>query len=91
MTSQGLTLAERLLRKVREAPNGCWIWTGGTFANGYPQFRVGAKVHMAARVAYELEIGPIPKGMKLWRPCSKLCVNPDHASLTLGGIQVMEM
>ena len=42
-------------------PN-CLIWTGGTTANGYGQFRINGRAVRAHRYAYEREHGPMPVG-----------------------------
>lgn len=35
--------------------------------------------HLAHRLAYEREVGPIPKGLTLDHLCrNRACVNPDH-------------
>lgn len=61
------TLAERFWAKVDRAttPDGCWPWTGGTAGRGYGIINVGpasAGKDYAHRVAYRLQIGPIPPG-----------------------------
>jgi hypothetical protein len=46
---------------------------------GYGQFRFEGKILRAHRVAYELEVGPIPEGMKLLHSCdNRRCVKPQH-------------
>lgn len=84
-------IADRLWRKVRVQPDGCWMWTGNTAPNGYGSISVG---HSARRIAhrmfYEALIGPA--GALLDHVCHTLdptcpggfscphrrCVNPAH-------------
>lgn len=75
------TLPDRLWAFV-EKTDSCWLWTGSKTRVGYGQMRVGGAgsrktgVH---RVAYELLVGRIPKGLDLDHLCrNTLCVNPDH-------------
>jgi hypothetical protein len=69
---------ERVTRKGPLAYDGlgrCWNWLGGLYANGYGQFR-GQRAH---RVAYQLSIGPIQKGIQILHRCDNpQCVNPAH-------------
>lgn len=71
---------QRFWAKVdRTSPDGCWLWTGAIYGNGYGHaFRSGR--HRAAhRVSYELSVGPIPEGMDLDHLCRvRHCVNPAH-------------
>ena len=68
---------------VRTA-DGCWLWTGAINHNGYGIFAVdGKRVARAHRVAYTLEVGPIPDGLHLDHVeelgcMSRACVNPRH-------------
>lgn len=58
----------------------CWLWLGAT-TKGYGRIGtgVGKGVAQAHRVAYELEIGPIPEGLTLDHLCvNPPCVNPAH-------------
>lgn len=56
-----------------------WLWQGGTFSNGYGQFRARKKKVKAHRFAYAVAKGHIPKGLHICHTCdNKLCVNPDH-------------
>jgi hypothetical protein len=58
---------------------GCWIWQRATSADGYGRVSVGGKVIPAHRRAYELLVGPIPKGLTIDHLCrNRPCVNPDH-------------
>lgn len=61
----------------------CWNWLGATSdkRGGYgrvwrPRSRRHAYAH---RVAYELEVGPIPDGLVIDHLCrNRTCVNPAH-------------
>jgi hypothetical protein len=65
-----------------EDEGDCWMWVGCVSARKYGSFRVGGrdgKTCIAHRVAYELLMGPIPRGTVLDHLCrEKLCVNPAH-------------
>jgi hypothetical protein len=80
-------VADRFWEKVRQghAPDECWPWTAGTSgsraAYGVLAFKVkGRTIHKYAhRIAYELEIGPIPEGLEIDHLCrNPICVNPAH-------------
>lgn len=74
------TVVERFLRRTEER-DGCLIWTGHLNHDGYGQMLIDKKVGMkqAHRVAYEIFIGPIPKGLELDHLCRvRECVNPAH-------------
>ena len=77
----------RFWRKADRAggPETCWKWTGMSDPDGYGLFDIfGSKYSkkrtQAHRVAYELEIGPIPEGQVIdhFRCGKKPCCNPAH-------------
>jgi len=66
------------------------LWTGLHRPNGAGVLpvRQGGKVQRltAARVAWELFVGPLPPGRRLWRRCRRpACVRPDHLVLVHRG------
>lgn len=68
----------RFLAKV-EKTETCWLWTAWIERNGYGRFWLDGNQHGAHRVAYELFVGPIPKGLQIDHLCRiRHCVNPDH-------------
>jgi hypothetical protein len=74
---------ERFTDKFQIDENGCWIWVGAFFSNGYGNFgrrREGKPVNQCAhRTAYELFTGPIDEGLDLDHLCRvRACVNPEH-------------
>lgn len=73
-------LADRLLDKIEEDANGCWLWTAYTASNGYARISVArSKSREAHRVSYELFVGPVPEGLQLDHLCRvRHCINPDH-------------
>ena len=57
----------------------CWVWTGGTNTQGYGIANFAGRKHLAHRVMYEREVGPIPEGLEIDHLCSVHgCVRPDH-------------
>lgn len=71
-----LTTEARFWAKV-EKTDTCWLWTAHMARDGYGQFWAGKKLVRAHRYAYELLIGPIPKGLTLDHLCRiRHCVNP---------------
>ena len=58
---------------------GCWLWTGATTPQGYPQICDGRRVIRAHRWAYEKFVGQIPSGLVIDHKCrNRSCVNPFH-------------
>ena len=60
----------------------CWIWTAATYRNGYGSFGTNGRnsgTRLVHRFAYELLVGPIPKGLDLDHLCRvRHCVRPKH-------------
>lgn len=55
------SLVERFWSKVdRRGPDECWPWTAASNEKGYGRFWLNGRTVPAHRVAYELEVGPIP-------------------------------
>ena len=72
---------ERFSNFVRRACNGCWVWIGHRFPNGYGSFSPGGREHSvyAHRWSYQHYIGPIPDGREVAHICGNpSCVNPGH-------------
>jgi HNH endonuclease len=75
-----MQLTERFWAKVAKG-DGCWEWQAGKDKNGYGQFTVypPRRTLRAHRVAYEMEVGPIPDGLMVLHRCDNpSCVRPDH-------------
>ena len=77
-------LADRLWEKV-DKTGECWLWTARTDRYGYGKMRVGSRTDGSRRtvsasvVSYELENGPVPKGLWVLHHCDQpACVRPSH-------------
>jgi hypothetical protein len=58
----------------------CWLWLGRVAGKGYGQITTKwFTTEIAHRIAYQLEVGPIPDGMLVCHHCdNRLCVRPSH-------------
>jgi len=81
----GLTREEaELVFWARVRPNlltGCWEWARPSRTDGYGTMRSPwfGKEHLAHRIAYILENGPIPLGLWVRHRCDNpKCVFPNH-------------
>jgi hypothetical protein len=76
------SVSNRFWKHIDKQTNGCWVWTGSIFKNGYGRMRFGKYTRVSHRVAYELTKGDIPEGMLVCHSCDiRRCCNPDHLFL----------
>lgn len=74
-------LAERFWSKVDTSAGilECWPWQGTLKGNGYGELAIRPAKLLAHRVAYVVNVGPIPAGLQIDHLCrNRLCVNPAH-------------
>ncbi len=65
-----------------KGPDDCWLWTAAVCKDGYGAFRIEGSTVRAHRMAYELEVGPIPPDKLVRHTCdTPACVNPRHLLL----------
>jgi hypothetical protein len=70
---------DHFLTHIEKQENGCWIWTGSKYKNGYSRFMYDGACGYGHRFSYEHFNGKIPEGLQIDHLCrNKLCVNPDH-------------
>lgn len=62
--------------------NACWEWQGTRNSGGYGTLSGNENGLLAHRVAYEILVGEIPKGMFVCHKCDNPpCCNPSHLFL----------
>lgn len=88
MTIYDQKFQDRFWSKVNVS-GPCWEWTASTKGNGYGQVKhvSQASPMFTHRVAYEMLVGEIPKGLTLDHLCrNRICVNPDHLEVVTGKV-----
>lgn len=73
---------ERIDQKLSRGVNGCMVWTGATFTDGYGFLKIEGKYEFVHKAIYKEKIGVIPDGMAVYRECeNKLCCAVEHMYL----------
>jgi hypothetical protein len=74
-----MDVSDRFWARVQVGPlNECWPWTGGRSRFGYGRMHKS----YAHRVAWSLQVGPIPTGLQVLHACDNPpCCNPAHLFL----------
>ena len=77
------TVLRRFWAKVdRRGADECWPWKAYRSPSGHGRIRLGgrgARTMSASRFAWELEHGPVPRGLEVIHRCPNgWCVNPAH-------------
>lgn len=68
----------------------CWEWTGYVAKHGYGKVVRGSVEFYTHRVAYEMEVGPIPDDLVIDHLCrNTICVRPSHLEAVPSGINVL--
>jgi hypothetical protein len=75
-------------RQVDKESGECWLLKRPRTGDHYGHFWWDGQMHMAHRLAWEFEHGPLPKGKRLWRTCpNTMCVRPSHHVLKAGRVE----
>lgn len=75
------TLDQRFWAKVDKS-GSCWLWTGAKTLDGYGVISSRGKQTVSHRVAYEMQVGPIPRGQHIDHMCHVTsCVRAEHLRL----------
>lgn len=87
----GLSARDRFMSKIKDK-DGCWVWQGYCYKNGYGSFSVKRRRRLAHRVSYEMFVGSIPTGQCVLHRCDNPpCVNPGHLFLGDQGANMRDM
>lgn len=73
---------EAFKKRLRRTEAGCLVWTGCRDVNGYGRVYWDGKLRSAHRIAYTMEIGPIPDDMNVCHRCDNPpCCEKTHLFL----------
>uniref|UniRef100_A0AAU7J7L6 HNH endonuclease n=2 Tax=unclassified bacterial viruses TaxID=12333 RepID=A0AAU7J7L6_9VIRU len=80
-----MRMYNRMMSRCVPGPGGCIMWTGAVGKNGYGNIGLWnpRRIEYVHRLAYRVEVGPIPEGYQIDHVrksgcTSILCVNRHH-------------
>ena len=79
-----ISLIDRLQKRLKIMPGGCWEWQGYCTPDGYGQIWQNTSKHTVRvhRVMWEIVFGPIPDCLFVLHKCDNPpCANPSHLFL----------
>lgn len=70
----------------------CKLWTGASTTDGYGRKRVGGRLYLTHRLAWEEAHGPIPEGVNVLHHCdTPACYEVEHLFLGTQADNVNDM
>jgi len=76
------TIAEIIKSKSVSGNGGCINWIGYKIKSGYGRITISRTQHLAHRLSWQINIGPIPNGIDVLHKCDNpSCVNHKHLFL----------
>lgn len=71
--------ADKFAESIAVTDNGCWLWIGHRYTNGYGAITHNGRQVLVHRWSYEHHVGPIPAGLQIDHLCrNRACANPGH-------------
>ena len=67
------------MRVDKNAPNGCWLWTGAITDRGYGHIQINRRFYYTHRLAYQQLVRKLKPGEWCLHKCdTPRCLNPEH-------------
>jgi hypothetical protein len=74
--------------------DGCWLWNGSMYSNGYGRVSIASTHHLTHRITAALHHGlpyPLPRSLVVRHRCEhKHCISPAHLIIGTQGDNVLD-
>lgn len=73
---------DKFFSQIVKEPNGCWLWQGSKYSNGYGRMFYGNLRMSTHKISWLIHNGTIPKNIQICHTCDiRHCCAPHHLFL----------